>query len=409
MSPRSKKKFLTITSIAFLLIGIYILKSCQAQNNKKILIATSLTGPNAKIGTNIVQAIQLFLKLHHLENWRLVTMDSQSNDRLNAEQTFQLYQKASSHSILFGPRGTKASLEFIKLCSQQISPQNNRFIFLNQVTASPIFNHYFNSLSTFISSQNYLAGVLYLLKKKVGTPGRIHILRLKDIPYFEDMVMALKKEMKKLDLNQGKEIFFSLQDDRASLNDFLSKNVQENDWLVILDYGPQHYISHQMNPVFSKALKIFVYGQMPSNQISSQEKETFLNSLQVLTWLPHLDYSSQGTINNCHFSKKFEEAFAHPPDFHAAYIFSTLEADETLRNSTPSPQNRMKQIEQREVKTIVGTVRWDKEGTRINGFPALLLIDRNGQKTLYEHDQNTLQWCSDENADTSIPILPIPK
>jgi len=151
----------------------FLEKATRSSSNKKnILIATNMSGLNSGTGHRITNAIRLFMKFNNPKRWQLTLYDTKSKEKFNADLTYQLYQHAKPDSIIFAPRGTKASLNFIDSYSSRNNIKDN-VVFLNQITATSLFNEHFPTLSTFLAAQDYLEGIIGIMKRELGYPEKV--------------------------------------------------------------------------------------------------------------------------------------------------------------------------------------------------------------------------------------------
>jgi len=367
---------------------------------KAVLIAAPLSGKNSKTGNHIVNSVKLFLKLYNLPDWELRSLNSQGDNILNAELTFQLYQQASPSSILFAPTGTNASWEYIKKYPEEL--HNKKVFFFNQVTASAAFNDHYPTLSSFLTSQQYFNGVMELMQDKVKAPHRIHILRLKGVPYFEELATHLKENIQRLGLNLGHEFLISW-DKRFTVNDLLiQQKIQEQDWLFILDDGPDYYLGIEINQLFSNVQKIYTYGTIqPFDRMTAERKKILKNSWQSVFWHESIESKNHSEVGSCEFVKYYHQEFGSPPDFHSAFVFASMEIAKNLIGTFPFENTQLKNIGP--MTTLIGTIDWDKRGARKLGYPMFFRMDGNGNETLYTKGDK-YHWCPEADDYSTIPI-----
>jgi len=186
--------------------------------------------------------------------------------------------------------------------------------------------------------------------------------------------------------------------ERAKINNLIAKNnISPTDWIFFLDFGPYYY--RHLNPEFQNINKVFIYGSIPEYEgLSGNERITFKNSWQVLFWHPEINYTEHGSMSNCKFVRNYSKRFAEPPDFHSAYIYSILESAGQI------PLTSFNKIDSLSSKTILGEIKWNKNGLRKNASSLFFNYNREGSLRLFTDDKS-IQWCENTYRMNEIPII----
>lgn len=407
-SPQLKKRYATILEYYFEGKPLVILPTAALTgvpaNARAVRPATDLSGKGAGSGTHIKNAVTLFTRMDIMTDWTLKALDSHGDEALNAELTRRLYLETAPGDVIFAPRGTKASLEYIKSFPPEMN--DKRYVyFLNQVTASTAFNRMYPTVSVFLPSEKYLDGVLELMKSTLPAPRKVHILRLDGIEYFVEIENQLIRDIARLGLTQGGA--FTVTDaDRGEVLASLTApggDIAEEDWLFLLDHGPEVFANIRPSPAgaFENIQKVYIYGNSALfSQIPSGRQPAWRNSWQALFWDNKLFYAGSGRLTNCDFVKKYFLAFRQPPDFHAAYTFAAMEVAAALEGKSPFDKGLGP------VNTILGEITWDSRGVRTNSRPVIFHYDSQGRETLYT--SKSISWCPNMSPSEKLTIRYIP-
>ncbi|MBK7845553.1 MAG: hypothetical protein IPJ71_18055 [Bdellovibrionales bacterium] len=138
------------------------------------------------------------------------------------------------------------------------------------------------------------------------------------------------------------------------------------DWIVIWTPIRQKMKNMEKMKHFMSALKIVPYGPSDPTAI-------WPSTARVMFWHPNVSYERSN--RNCAFSANFRRSTKLDPDFHSAYLFSTLEVGLQVLNSDWRP---LTSNNSPEFDSLFGRLRLDREGRMLNHIPLILL--KSGQK-----------------------------
>ena len=131
-------------------------------------------------------------------------------------------------------------------------------------------------------------------------------------------------------------------------------------------------------------------------------KRAVRNSWQGAFWDRRIRYAEHGRISNCEFTRAFHEMSGTSPDFHAAFIFSSLEVAESLGGRNPFSTGDLSNALE-PIATIMGPMNWNTLGRREGAYPIVVHTDAGGQTELFSQ-ATSLEWCADAQQMASIPI-----
>lgn len=361
---------------------------------QKPRIYLSFYGDHKKTLRYLIEATELFRKLNQEY---ILALGIQNNIDDHLSEIHRSYQKSTDKDIIFAPMGSQASDKFVSLNV----PKRDEKYFIMQVTASHNFLKSENGLSVFLPAQDYLNGVVPMLLSIRGKPRLIHIIQNKDVAYLEQTTQFIMREMGKYELNFGRIVAATSHDLKTKFELFVKEGkLHESDWIIFIDNNPLRYLNSiekfnaKHSEVLRKSEKIFTYGsadtKLPADLLS--------NSTQALFWHPKINYDEHGSLSNCDFVESFFKQFGHYPDFHAAFLFSSLEYATKIKTD----RIVFSKIKEAFVPTILGKLSWTESGTQRNIFPIFYRFDKDLNPAVYSYAKN-LKSCR----NFSIPIKEI--
>lgn len=240
-------------------------------------------------------------------------------------------------------------------------------LYLNCVTASPEFDKKFPTVSVFPRSRDYLRTVFKRLLVTESGPKRVVVL----FDFRPKYLLEARADLNKLissELGGGPLIQWVSLNELQRFSELGQDFFSPDDWIVIWTPVRQKMINIEKMKHFMSALKIIPYG--PSDPTAIWPK-----TARVMFWHPNVSYEKSN--QNCAFSEDFRRSAKLDPDFHSAYLFSTLEVGLRVLNSDWRP---LTQNNSPEFDTLFGSLRLDREGRILNYIPVILL--KSGQKQI---------------------------
>ena len=171
--------------------------------------------------------------------------------------------------------------------------------------------------------------------------------------------------------------------------------------MVVVDHGPPNALWN--GPLFESVQKVYTYGSVSvfDHQTASY-KRAVRNSWQGVFWDHRVRYAEHGSTSNCEFTRAFRQVAGTPPDFHAAFIFSSLEVAEALQGRNPFATSDLSR-DLDPIATIFGPMHWNATGRREGAYPIVMHTDALGQAEIFAL-ATSLEWCADAKQVASFPI-----
>ncbi len=210
---------------------------------------------------------------------------------------FSLCEQTKSPILLLSP-GSSLLMEEILTKKEFHSCLDNKNIhWVNQVSALKKNDHLLKMTRVFHTEDDYVNSLLPFLKKNQT----IHFFVLPNSPliYYKDIIGDLKKR------------HFLIQDHTTLVMPQISK-----DDMVILSEPAPEWMKTLSSKIYSNNPKIIFYPEHIQNHLP--------NSLEIYFFRNDVEDNNL----SCNFSKDFKKEFNSLPDFHAFYLFKTLQKAE---------------------------------------------------------------------------------
>lgn len=350
---RPFKRLLIIGGLfAALVIGVGIFQHIKPQ--AKVFMALPLSGTKSKKGQLMYEATQLFAQKNSRLQFEIA--DSRS-ETLRAAYLVAEALDLASYRYIFLPAGTEPSLLFINkfLSPNNVSRAKKRDLW-NLIAAGENINQAAGAHGVFFRASDYLRGIVPKVKQKSAEPGHIFIVLQDEVSYFNEIAAHLQNEII-AEGWQGKIKNIKLSSEWQKDLQLLADQVRAQDWVVFIFYRAQTILDAlPTKKTLLAAQKIFIYGdeQLKASAVP--------NVWQAVFWSPYLSYHTQGE-DNCEFVKEFRSLTGQTPDFHAAYLYATLQVIEQMeRKKEP-------------YYSVTGPVVFDEMGNRKIEGPIVLHTD----------------------------------
>ena len=371
-------KIQTLFSVLFILFCVlfFAFQYFKSPEQTTLYISTSLTGTLRK-GVKIHHAIELFNEIRAKQPLKIVAKDSQSNGAVSARQTSD-FLRAPEPKLIFSPPGSNESDLFVARLDKEQWIRTKLF-FLNQIVASRRIHEFIPTLTTFFSSKDYFTQAVDLISSVGPIPRKAHLFIQAGAPYLEEVAEYLRKDLSSHKIPIGLDTKIDNTSNDKSFTDWKNQHPSVNDWIFIISFNDSPLMSAFKDDfIFSKATKIITYGSEESDY--SKTPWYFNNSWQLFFWTRYIRFENNRDFDNCEFVSKFTEKFHMVPDFHAAFIFSTLEAISEFGYRNPFQEKEA--ITNKIVSTITGSAEWDSKGFRKGNLPLWVHFDGK-QDSLY--------------------------
>lgn len=277
----------------------------------------------------------------------------------------QIKSKIRGESMTLGPCSSDLLEKYFSDIA--ILSRKKTSLYLNCVTASPEFDKKFPTVSVFPRSRDYLRTVFKRLLVTKSGPKRVVVLFDFTLKYLLEARADLNRLISS-ELGEGPLIQWVSLDELNQRSELGQDVFSINDWIVIWTPIRQKMKNMEKMKHFMSALKIIPYGPSDPTAI-------WPNTARVMFWHPNVSYEKSN--QNCAFSANFRRSTKLDPDFHSAYLFSTLEVGLQVLNSDWRP---LTQNNSPEFDTLFGRLRLDREGRILNYTPVILL--KSGQKQI---------------------------
>ncbi|MBK9038812.1 MAG: hypothetical protein IPL83_06600 [Bdellovibrionales bacterium] len=277
----------------------------------------------------------------------------------------QIKSKINSESMTLAPCSSDLLEEYFSDIA--VLRRRKSSFYLNCVTASPEFDKKFPTVSVFPRSRDYLRTVFKRLLVTESGPKRVVVLFDFTLKY----LLEARAELNRLissEMGEGPLIQWVSLDELKRRSELGQDVFSVNDWIVIWTPIRQKMKNMEKMKHFMSALKIIPYGPSDPTAI-------WPHTARVMFWHPNVSYEKSN--QNCAFSADFRRSTKLDPDFHSAYLFSTLEVGLQVLNSDWRP---LTPNNSPEFDTLFGRFRLDHEGRILNYIPVILL--KSGQKQI---------------------------
>jgi hypothetical protein len=149
--------------------------------------------------------------------------------------------------------------------------------------------------------------------------------------------------------------------------------------------------------------KIYTYGRIIDVQRAPAEAGPGLRrSWQALFWDPRLRHPGHGRFSSCQFVRAYRADHGVLPDFHAAFVFASLEVAPALGARNPFSGGDPSDLAA--IPSVLGPLRWNAIGRRRDARPIVLHSDEQGGRTLFSLGR-PLETCPGARSLATLPIV----
>ena len=224
----------------------------------------------------------------------------------------------------------------------------------------------------FLRSRSYVNGLKEALPEFFNRP--VWILRDtgSQTEYFEFTVDALRSSAP-----MAQVVNYKPEDFEKAWGQIKSKLDGNDISVVFLSFRHEHYSKIKDDLVLQRAQRLILYSKSftPYAPSQAQGAETHIHF-----WLPFVGSGSENILSDsCEFVRQYKKSFGVRPDFHAAYLFATLQAILQDRAGTLDSDYKIQNSERKPIHSILGNLSFGPSG-RVQNLPYPAFLTWQGDR-----------------------------
>lgn len=334
------------------LIAMAALSACTDRRQSAVIFVPARDELKYK---SLRHAAELFGRQHD-NTWRVEVLDP-------ARHSFSAELKRSPRAHFFTPAASTETLALLEELKTG-DALSGRYL-MGQVIASEKAHTMARLHSTFFPSSRYASGLgAELAGRERGK--EVLIFRPGEPSYFGEVAEGLRGELGSAGFRKVREFVYQA----GSFQDAWKKaRARPGSVLVFLRWPALAEPRLAKEAAFVDSTRVYIYGEPGARYLGKKGRE-----LSVLFWHPGLLYRDSSAYSNCDFHRDFVAAFSYEPDFHAAFLYTSLQVLAAAGGSEPSRGAGY--------PTITGRVVLGENGLRENMRPFLKEVSADGERLL---------------------------